>query len=43
MKLLRITKNKITKYENGENVIHLEITAVVLAHRNIVIKDYQHD
>ena len=43
MKLLRITKNKITKDENGENVPHLEITAVVLADRNIVIKDYQHD
>ena len=29
MKLLGSTKNKITKDENGENVLHLEITEVV--------------
>ena len=43
MKLLGITKNKITKDKNGENVSHLEITEVVLVHWNIVNNDYQHD
>ena len=41
MKLLRSTKSKITKKENGENVPHLEITEVVLIHCNIAINDYQ--
>ena len=36
MKLLGSTDNKITKNKNGENVPHLEITEVVLAHCNIV-------
>ena len=36
MKLLRSTKNKITKDKNSENVPHLEITEVVLVHCNIV-------
>ena len=36
MKLLGGTKNKISKDENGENVLHLEITEVVLVHCNIV-------
>ena len=36
MKLLRSTKNEITKDKNGENVPHLEITEVVLVHCNIV-------
>ena len=43
MKLLGGTKNKINKNENGENVPHLEITKVVLAHYNIVNNDYQED
>ena len=43
MKLLRSTKNKITKDKNGENVLHLEITEVVLVHCNIVNNDYQQD
>ena len=43
MKLLGSTKNKITKDKNGENVPHLEITEVVLAHCNIVKNDYQQD
>ena len=30
--LLRSTKNKITKDENGENVPYLEITEVILVH-----------
>ena len=43
MKLLGSVKNKITKDENGENVLHLEITDVVLVHCNIVNNDYQQD
>ena len=39
MKLLGITKNKIIKYKNGENVPHLEIAEVVLIHCNIVNND----
>ena len=41
MKLVRSTKNEITKDKNGENVPHLEITEVVLVHCNIVNNDYQ--
>ena len=41
MKLLGRTKNKITKNKNGENVLNLEITEVVLVHCNIVNNDYQ--
>ena len=33
-------KSKITKNENGENLLHLEITEVVLVHFNIVNNDY---
>ena len=36
MKLLGSTENNITKDKNGENVSHLEITAVVLLHCNTV-------
>ena len=43
MKLLGSTENKITKDKNGENVPHLEITEVVLAHCDIVNNDYQQD
>ena len=43
MKLLGITVNKIIEDNNGENVLHLEITEVVLVHCNIVNNDYQHD
>ena len=32
MKLPGSTKSKKTKYENSENVSHLEITEVVLMH-----------
>ena len=42
MKLFRITKSKISKDENGENVPNLEITEVVLVYCNIVNNDYQH-
>ena len=43
MKLLGSTENKITKDNNGKNVLHLEITKVVLVHCNIVDNDYQQD
>ena len=43
MKLLGSTKNKIIKDKNSENVLHVEITEVVLVHCNIVTNDYQHD
>ena len=36
IKLLGITKSKVTKDKNGENVPHLEITEVVLVYCNIV-------
>ena len=41
MKLLGSTKSKITKNENGENVVRLEITEVALIHCNIVDNSYQ--
>ena len=43
MKLLGSSENKITKYKNGENVPHLEITEVVLVHCNMVNNNYQQD
>ena len=43
MKLLGSTERKITEDKNGENVSHLEITGVVLAHLNLVNNDYQQD
>ena len=43
MKLLRSTKSKITKDEDGENVPKLKIFQVVLDHCNIVGNYYQHD
>ena len=43
MKLLGSTKRKIAKDGNGENVLRLEITEVVLIHCNIVNKDYRQD
>ena len=43
MTLLGSTKSKLTKYENGENVPHLEITEVVLVHCDILNNDYQQD
>ena len=36
MKLLGSTENKITQDKSGENVLHLEITKVVLVHCDIV-------
>ena len=43
MKLPGITKNKITKYENGENVPHSKNYEVVLVYCNIVNNVRQHD
>ena len=43
MKLLRSTKIKINKNENGENVPHFEITEIVLLYHIIVNNYYQHD
>ena len=43
MKIGLSTESKITKYKNGENVPHLEITEVVLVHCNIVNNDYLQD
>ena len=43
MKLLGSTENKITKDKKGENVLHLEITEVILTHCNIFNNNYQQD
>ena len=43
MKLLGSTENKITKDKNGENVLHIEITEVLLVHCNIANNGYQQD
>ena len=43
MKLLGSTKNKITEDKIRENVLHLEITEVVLVHCNIVNNDNLQD
>ena len=40
MELLGSNENKISKYKNGENASHLEITEVLLVHCNIVNNDY---
>ena len=40
IKLLGNTRSRITNDKIGENVPHLEITEVILAHRNIVKNDY---
>ena len=41
MKLLGSAKSKANKGKNGASVPHLEITKVILAHCNIVNRDYQ--
>ena len=43
MKLLGSAENKINKDKNGENVLQLEVTEVVLVHRDILNNDYQQD
>ena len=42
MKLLGSSKSKTTKEENSENVLHSEVTEVVLIHFNVVNDDNQH-
>ena len=42
-KIFGSTKCKITKDRSGEDVLHLEITEVVLVHCNIVNNDYRKD
>ena len=41
MKLLGNTKSKINKNENGEKLLYLEITEVVLIHGNVANNTYQ--
>ena len=41
MKVLGSTEHKINKDENGENLLHFEITEVVLVHSNIVNNNNQ--
>ena len=41
MKLLGSTENKITKNYNGENVLHLEITKLVLILLTMIINKIQ--
>ena len=41
MMLLKSTKSKITKNGNGENILHLETTEVVLVHCDIFNYNYQ--
>ena len=43
MKLLGSTENRITKDKNGENVLHIEITEVLLVNCNIANNGYQQD
>ena len=43
MKLLGSIKSKINKDKNGENLLQLEITEVVLIHCNTANNDYQQD
>ena len=40
MKLLGSTKSEMIKDKNGKNVLHLEITEVVLVHCNTIINNY---
>ena len=42
MKLLGITKNKINKDKNCENVLHLKFIEIALTHFNIINNDNQH-
>ena len=41
IKLLGSTKSKVTKDENGENMLYLEINEVILIHCNVVNNSYQ--
>ena len=41
MKLLGSTKRKITKDDNGENVLYLETNEVALIYSNVANNSYQ--
>ena len=41
MKLLGIPENKKTKDKNGENVLHLKITLVILVSSNLFNNSYE--
>ena len=43
MKLLGSTKSEITEDEDGENMLHLEITEIIFVRYNIVNNDHQQD
>ena len=43
MKSLGSTASNINKDKSGENVLHLEVVELVLAHCNLVNNDYQQD
>ena len=43
MNLLEIIKLKITKDESSENILHIEITEIVLVLFSNVNNDHQHD
>ena len=43
MKLFGSTEYKVTKDKNGENVLHLQITEVVLVNCNIANNSYQQE
>ena len=43
MKLPARIENKTSKDKNGENVLHFEITEVLLVHCNFINNDYQQD
>ena len=43
MQLPESIEKKIDENENGEKILHLEMTESVLVHCKIVNNDYQHD
>ena len=43
MNLIGSTKSKISKEEDGENMLYLKVTEVLLVYCNIVNNDYQQD
>ena len=43
IKLLGSTENEISKNKNSKNVLHSEITELVLVYCNIINNDYQQD
>ena len=43
MRLLGSTEDKIPKHESCENVSHLEITGILITHRNTDKNNYHQD